>query len=129
MVSFTSELLKILLINNQLYDQPITLIAVHNTYCLFLERKSIRQSTAVKSAETLQRIKIRSELKKKKPKKVEEKMPTQEELLAEALITEKENLKSLGKLRFIKHINGNIRSTCNLDDEGLNSVWKHIHKY
>ncbi|XP_072949981.1 vacuolar protein sorting-associated protein 72 homolog [Epargyreus clarus] len=59
------------------------------------ERKSIRQSTAVKSAETLERIKIRSELKKKKPKKVEEKVLTQEELLAEALITEKENLKSL----------------------------------
>lgn len=60
-----------------------------------IERKSIRQSTAVKSAETLQRIKIRSELKKKKPKKVEERMLTQEELLEEALLTEKENLKSL----------------------------------
>ncbi|CAH2085329.1 unnamed protein product [Euphydryas editha] len=60
-----------------------------------IERKSIRQSTAVKSAETQQRIKIRSELKKKKPKKVEEKALTQEELLEEALITEKENLKSL----------------------------------
>ncbi|CAH0723596.1 unnamed protein product, partial [Brenthis ino] len=60
-----------------------------------IERKSIRQSTAVKSAETLQRIKIRSELKKKKPKKVEERVLTQEELLEEALITEKENLKSL----------------------------------
>ncbi|CAK1544158.1 unnamed protein product [Leptosia nina] len=59
-----------------------------------IERK-IRQSTAVKSAETQQRIKIRSELKKKKPKKVEEKVLTQEELLEEALITEKENLKSL----------------------------------
>ncbi|XP_047531643.1 vacuolar protein sorting-associated protein 72 homolog isoform X1 [Vanessa atalanta] len=60
-----------------------------------IERKSIRQSTAVKSAETQQRIKIRSELKKKKPKKVEERVLTQEELLEEALITEKENLKSL----------------------------------
>ncbi|CAK1579569.1 unnamed protein product [Parnassius mnemosyne] len=59
------------------------------------ERKSIRQSTAVKSAETLQRIKIRSELKRKKPKRVEERVLTQEELLEEALITEKENLKSL----------------------------------
>ncbi|XP_013142226.1 PREDICTED: vacuolar protein sorting-associated protein 72 homolog [Papilio polytes] len=62
---------------------------------LSIERKSIRQSTAVKSAETQQRIKIRSELKKKKPKKVEERVLTQEELLEEALITEKENLKSL----------------------------------
>lgn len=59
-------------------------------------RKSIRKSTAVKSLETQQRIKIRSELKKKKVKKVEEKMPSQEELLEEALITEQENLKSLG---------------------------------
>ncbi|KAG7309728.1 hypothetical protein JYU34_004220 [Plutella xylostella] len=58
-------------------------------------RKSIRQSTAVKSAETLQRIKIRSELKKKNPKKTEERPLTQEELLAEAVITEQENLKSL----------------------------------
>ncbi|CAG4969827.1 unnamed protein product [Parnassius apollo] len=59
------------------------------------ERKSIRQSTAVKSAETQQRIKIRSELKRRKPKRVEERVLTQEELLEEALITEKENLKSL----------------------------------
>ncbi|GBP85765.1 Vacuolar protein sorting-associated protein 72 homolog [Eumeta japonica] len=56
-------------------------------------RKSIRQSTAVKSAETQQRIKIRSELKKKKPRRTEDKMPSQEELLAEAVITEEENLK------------------------------------
>ena len=68
---------------------------------IFSERKSIRQSTAVKSAETLQRIKIRSELKKKKPKKVEERVLTQEELLEEALITEKENLKSLGICFFL----------------------------
>ncbi|XP_034828648.1 vacuolar protein sorting-associated protein 72 homolog [Maniola hyperantus] len=66
------------------------------------ERKSIRQSTAVKSAETLQRIKIRSELKKKKPKKVEERPLTQEELLEEALITEKENLKSLERFEQIE---------------------------
>ncbi|CAH2040702.1 unnamed protein product, partial [Iphiclides podalirius] len=60
-----------------------------------IERKSIRRSTAVKSAETKQRIKIRSELKKKKPRKVDDRVFTQEELLEEALITEKENLKSL----------------------------------
>lgn len=68
-------------------------------YLIGSGRKSIRQSTAVKSAETLQRIKIRSELKKKNPKKVEEHIPTQEELLAEAVITEEENLKSLGKYK------------------------------
>ncbi|KAJ0177916.1 hypothetical protein K1T71_006789 [Dendrolimus kikuchii] len=76
-----------------------------------IERKSIRQSTAVKSAETLQRIKIRSELKKKKPKKVEEKMPTQEELLEEALITEKENLKSLERFEQIELERKKIRPT------------------
>ncbi|KAL4716272.1 hypothetical protein ACJJTC_014752 [Scirpophaga incertulas] len=75
------------------------------------ERKSIRQSTAVKSAETLQRIKIRSELKKRKPKRVEEKMPTQEELLEEALITEKENLKSLEKFEQIELERKKIRPT------------------
>uniref|UniRef100_A0A2A4K2T5 Vacuolar protein sorting-associated protein 72 homolog n=1 Tax=Heliothis virescens TaxID=7102 RepID=A0A2A4K2T5_HELVI len=76
-----------------------------------VERKSIRQSTAVKSAETQQRIKIRSELKKKKPKKVEDRMPTQEELLAEALITEKENLKSLERFEQIELERKKIRPT------------------
>ncbi|KAL0881846.1 hypothetical protein ABMA27_001621 [Loxostege sticticalis] len=76
-----------------------------------LGRKSIRQSTAVKSAETQQRIKIRSELKKKKPKKIEEKMPTQEELLEEALITEKENLKSLERFEQIEMERKKIRPT------------------
>lgn len=76
-----------------------------------IERKSIRQSTAVKSAETQQRIKIRSELKKKKPKKVEDKMPSQEELLEEALITEKENLKSLEKFEQIELERKKVRPT------------------
>ncbi|XP_059058553.1 vacuolar protein sorting-associated protein 72 homolog [Achroia grisella] len=75
------------------------------------ERKSIRQSTAVKSAETQQRIKIRSELKKKKPKKVEEKWPTQEELLEEALETEKENLKSLERFEQIEMERKKVRPT------------------
>ncbi|XP_013188158.2 vacuolar protein sorting-associated protein 72 homolog [Amyelois transitella] len=76
-----------------------------------IERKSIRQTTALKSAETQQRIKIRSELKKKKPKKVEDKMPTQEELLEEALITEQENLKSLEKFEQIEMERKKIRPT------------------
>ncbi|KAM3959739.1 vacuolar protein sorting-associated protein YL-1 [Aphomia sociella] len=75
------------------------------------ERKSIRKSTAVKSAETQQRIKIRSELKKRKPKKVEEKLPTQEELLEEALVTEKENLKSLERFEQIEMERKKIRPT------------------
>ncbi|XP_053698241.1 vacuolar protein sorting-associated protein 72 homolog [Sabethes cyaneus] len=64
-------------------------------------RKSFRKSTAAKSAATLSRMKQRVEAEKRKPKivKVEEYIPTQEELLEEAKITEKENLKSLEKFR------------------------------
>lgn len=61
------------------------------------ERKSIRQSTAVKSQETIERIKERdSKFKKIKPLPPPE-MPTQAELLEEAKLTEAENLKSLEK--------------------------------
>ncbi|XP_058467855.1 vacuolar protein sorting-associated protein 72 homolog [Malaya genurostris] len=64
-------------------------------------RKSFRKSTAAKSAATLNRMKQRVEAEKRKPKvvKVEEYIPTQEELLDEAKITEKDNLKSLEKFR------------------------------
>lgn len=62
------------------------------------ERKSIRRSTAVKSAATAQRIKERSALgKKRKVRHYDTWKPTQEELLEEAKITEAENLKSLEK--------------------------------
>ncbi|VVC29212.1 Vps72/YL1, C-terminal [Cinara cedri] len=61
------------------------------------ERKSIRQSTAVKSKETIERIRERdSKIQRKKPLPPEE-MPSQRELLEEAKITEEENLKSLEK--------------------------------
>jgi len=61
------------------------------------ERKSIRQSTAVKSQETIERIKERdSKTKRNKPLPPEE-MPSQKELLEEAKLTEEENLKSLEK--------------------------------
>lgn len=62
------------------------------------ERKSVRKSTAAKSAATAQRIKVRTleEKKKVKKPKEEEWVPTQEELLEEAKITEQENLASLG---------------------------------
>ncbi|CAI6342826.1 unnamed protein product [Macrosiphum euphorbiae] len=61
------------------------------------ERKSIRQSTAVKSQETIERIKERvSKIKRNKPMPPEE-MPSQQELLEEAKLTEEENLKSLEK--------------------------------
>lgn len=63
------------------------------------ERKSIRKSTAAKSAATLQRIKVRDQEQKKKVKKPKEEewVPTQEELLEEAKITELENIESLEK--------------------------------
>lgn len=62
-------------------------------------RKSFRKSTALKTAATQSRIKQRTEDEKKKKKyiKVTEYIPTQEELLAEAVETEKENTKSLEK--------------------------------
>lgn len=62
------------------------------------ERKSIRKSTAAKSAATAHRIKVRNLEQKRKIKRPreEEWVPTQEELLEEAKITEQENLQSLG---------------------------------
>ncbi|CAD7090398.1 unnamed protein product [Hermetia illucens] len=64
-------------------------------------RKSIRASTALKSAATRHRLKELNEARKKKKKlpKAEEYIPTQEELLEEAAITEEENIKSLEKFQ------------------------------
>lgn len=66
---------------------------------IFLERKSIRKSTAAKSAATAERIQIRNQEQKKKVKrpKEDEWIPTQEERLQEAKITELENMQSLGR--------------------------------
>ncbi|XP_067006510.2 vacuolar protein sorting-associated protein 72 homolog [Anabrus simplex] len=67
------------------------------------ERKSIRRSTAAKSAATLQRIKERNEegrrRKGRRARNQDAWKPTQEELLEEAKITEEENLKSLEKFQ------------------------------
>lgn len=65
------------------------------------DRKSIRSSTALKSAQTKHRLKELNEAQKLKKKtvKIEEYMPSQEELLEEALITEEENIKSLEKFK------------------------------
>lgn len=62
-------------------------------------RKSFRKSTALKSAATQEILKARHEAEKKKVKtiKADEWIPTQAELLEEAVITEKENMLSLGK--------------------------------
>lgn len=65
------------------------------------DRKSIRSSTALKSAQTQHRLKELNAAQKLKKKavKIEEYMPSQEELLEEALITEEENIKSLEKFQ------------------------------
>ncbi|XP_023224393.1 vacuolar protein sorting-associated protein 72 homolog [Centruroides sculpturatus] len=64
-----------------------------------VERKSVRQSTKEKSEQTERRMKQQEELKKnREPKKRDSSRyyrMTQEELLAEAKITEQKNLKSL----------------------------------
>lgn len=64
-------------------------------------RKTFRKSTALKTAQTMNRLKARHEAEKKKIKapKVEEYIPTQAELLEEAAITEKENILSLEKFQ------------------------------
>ncbi|XP_054747021.1 vacuolar protein sorting-associated protein 72 homolog [Anastrepha obliqua] len=64
-------------------------------------RKSIRASTAIKTQATKIRLKEMDDARKKKRRvvRVEEYMPSQEELLEEAKITEEENIKSLEKFQ------------------------------
>ncbi|KAH8406483.1 hypothetical protein KR215_002441 [Drosophila sulfurigaster] len=64
-------------------------------------RKSIRTSTAIKTQATKIRLKELDDARKRKKKKVrvEDYMPSQEELLEEAKITEEENIKSLEKFQ------------------------------
>ncbi|XP_030370614.1 vacuolar protein sorting-associated protein 72 homolog [Scaptodrosophila lebanonensis] len=64
-------------------------------------RKSIRTSTAIKTQATKIRLKELDDARrrKKKVKRVEDYIPTQEELLEEAKITEEENIKSLEKFQ------------------------------
>ncbi|XP_070503469.1 vacuolar protein sorting-associated protein 72 homolog [Chironomus tepperi] len=76
-------------------------------------KKSLRKSTAAKSAATQHRILVRNEAEKLKPKsvKVDEKIPTQDELLKEAELTETENLKSLEKFRRMELEKKKVRPT------------------
>lgn len=76
------------------------------------ERKSIRRSTAAKSAATAQRIKVRNLEQKRRVRKhkEEEWVPTQEELLEEAKITEEENLQSLEKYQRLENEKKSRRS-------------------
>ncbi|KAG5313068.1 VPS72 protein, partial [Pseudoatta argentina] len=69
------------------------------------ERKSIRRSTAAKSAATQKRLRERNEDQRRKVKIVKHDIwkPTQEELLEEALQTEELNLKSLEKYQKLEN--------------------------
>lgn len=65
------------------------------------EKKGIRKSTQLKSAETVKRQRERAEVERKRAMSKRDRAPslprlTQEELLEEAKITEEINLKSLG---------------------------------
>ncbi|EZA60273.1 Vacuolar protein sorting-associated protein 72-like protein [Ooceraea biroi] len=70
-----------------------------------IERKSIRRSTAAKSAATQKRLRERNEDQKRKIKIVRHDTwkPTQEELLEEALQTEEINMKSLEKYQKLEN--------------------------
>ncbi|KAK7066056.1 Vacuolar protein sorting-associated protein 72, partial [Halocaridina rubra] len=67
-----------------------------------LEKKGIRKSTQLKSAETVKRQRERADLERRRAMKKQDRVPsypklTQEELLEEAKLTEEINLKSLEK--------------------------------
>ncbi|XP_071566109.1 vacuolar protein sorting-associated protein 72 homolog [Temnothorax nylanderi] len=70
-----------------------------------IERKSIRRSTAAKSAATQKRLRERNEDQRRKVKVVKHDIwkPTQEELLEEALQTEELNVKSLEKYQKLEN--------------------------
>lgn len=72
----------------------------------------LRKSTAMKSAETELRMKVRSETKNKRPKQSRiEALPTQKELLAEVEFTEKENIESLEKFKQMEIEKKKVRPT------------------
>ncbi|KAL2744116.1 vacuolar protein sorting-associated protein 72 [Vespula maculifrons] len=77
-----------------------------------IERKSIRRSTAAKSAATQKRLLERNEDQKKKTKVIKHETwkPTQEELLEEALQTEQINMKSLEKYQKLENEKKNTRA-------------------
>uniref|UniRef100_A0A182JQJ6 Vacuolar protein sorting-associated protein 72 homolog n=1 Tax=Anopheles christyi TaxID=43041 RepID=A0A182JQJ6_9DIPT len=76
-------------------------------------RKSFRKSTAAKTAATQSRLKQRFEAERKRTRviRTEEYIPTQEELLEEAEITERENIKSLERFRRMELEKQKIRPT------------------
>ncbi|XP_017890821.1 vacuolar protein sorting-associated protein 72 homolog [Ceratina calcarata] len=76
------------------------------------ERKSIRRSTAAKSAATRKRLNERNEHQKRKTRVMRHDTwkPTQEELLEEALQTEQVNMKSLEKYQKLENEKKNTRT-------------------
>ncbi|XP_076758005.1 vacuolar protein sorting-associated protein YL-1 [Xylocopa sonorina] len=87
--------------------QPRQRIFIEST-----ERKSIRRSTAAKSAATQKRLTERNEHQKRKTRVIRHDMwkPTQEELLEEALQTEQINMKSLEKYQKLENEKKNTRT-------------------
>ncbi|CAL7942252.1 unnamed protein product [Xylocopa violacea] len=87
--------------------QPRQRIFIEST-----ERKSIRRSTAAKSAATQKRLSERNEHQKRKTRVIRHDMwkPTQEELLEEALQTEQINMKSLEKYQKLENEKKNTRT-------------------
>ncbi|XP_076232929.1 vacuolar protein sorting-associated protein YL-1 [Calliopsis andreniformis] len=82
---------------------------------IFIEntgRKSIRRSTAAKSAATQKRLRERNEDQKRKTRIIKHDTwkPTQEELLEEALQTEQINMKSLEKYQKLENEKKNTRT-------------------
>lgn len=77
------------------------------------DAKTLRRSTALKSAQTQHRLKARHEAERMKPKlaKNDDPIPTQEELLEEAIQTEKENILSLEKFRRMELEKKKVRPT------------------
>ncbi|XP_019695821.1 vacuolar protein sorting-associated protein 72 homolog isoform X2 [Harpegnathos saltator] len=82
------------------------------TFIDSIGRKSIRRSTAAKSAATQKRLRERNEDQKRKTKIVRHDVwkPTQEELLEEALQTEEVNMKSLEKYQKLESEKKNTRT-------------------
>ncbi|KAL6422337.1 hypothetical protein ACFW04_010589 [Cataglyphis niger] len=82
------------------------------TFIDSIERKSIRRSTAAKSAATQKRLRERNQDQRRKIKVIRHNTwkPTQEELLEEALQTEEINMKSLEKYQKLESEKKTTRS-------------------
>lgn len=73
---------------------------------------SLRKSTALKSAATEYRVKVRNETKSRRSKPTRaDPVPTQKELLAEVAITERENIESLEKFKQMEIEKKKVRPT------------------